>query len=335
MKSLFLLLVIALFDGVNAAPAPAPNTNTTQLYEEMSGSELQCLSPALAKEITKVINNASPFIEHLGDLPAFAATSCKQILTMKPDSKSGYYWIQEPEKAVRVYCHMDDDELFGEEGVWMRIADVNMTQTAAVCPTGLVRVTSPKTLCRKTTSSGCSSAVFSTHKVPYTKVCGRVIGYQYYNTNGFHPFYSHQTYTIDNLYVDGVSITQKTIPRQHIWTFAAAYDEVPGNNRYSCPCTNSLSYVAFTGLIPEFIGNDYFCETGSRVSVTNRYYLEDPLWDGKGCGRFSTCCDGGKRPWFCKELPEPVDSDIEVRVCCNENRSSEDVLLEIIELYVQ
>ena len=68
---------------------------------------------------------------------------------------------------------------------------------------------------------------------------------------------------------------------ENIWTLAAAVDEVPGNNILSCPCTNSKSHVAFTGLIPEFIGDDFYCETGSRTTHTNRYYLEDPLWDGR------------------------------------------------------
>ena len=36
---------------------------------------------------------------------------------------------------------------------------------------------------------------------------------------------------------------------------------------YSCPCTNSKSHVAFTDLIPpEFIGDDFYCETDSRTA---------------------------------------------------------------------
>ena len=335
MKVLQLLLLAVLVCEISTAPAV---NNTTELTEEVStGSNVQCLSPALVADITKVVNDASPFIKHLGNLPAFAATSCAQILAMRPSSNSSYYWIQEPEKAVRVFCHMNGKELYNEEGVWMKIADINMTKTAAKCPNGLEQTTqSSKTLCRRASSSGgCSSIVFSTHGVPYTKVCGRVIGYQYYSPDAFYSFYTYQSYTIDNQYVDGVSITQKTTPRQHIWTFAAGSDEVPSNNKYSCPCTNSLSFVGFTGLIPEFVGNDYFCETGTHVSATSQYYFNDPLWDGKGCGRFSTCCDGGKKPWFCKELPEAVENDIEVRVCRDSHRSNEDILIEIIELYVQ
>jgi len=100
-------------------------------------------------------------------------------------------------------------------------------------------------------------------------------------------------------------------------------------------CTNSKSHVPFTGLIPPFVGIDYYCETASRTTYQNRYYLEDPLWDGQGCGRFSSCCDGGRKPWFCKELPTNVTDNIEMRVCFDEPRSADDVLLETIELYIQ
>ena len=151
-------------------------------------------------------------------------------------------------------------------------------------------------------------------------------------------YYANQSRTVDDLYVEGVSITYGSNPRQHIWTLAASLEEDPraSTSVYRCPCSTKLANVPFTGLIPPFIGNNYYCETGSRGAYQNRYYLDDPLWDGKGCGRFSTCCEGSMKPWFCKELSESVDSNIEMRLCCEGPRDSdEDVLLEIIELYVQ
>ena len=187
---------------------------------------------------------------------------------------------------------------------------------------------SPHCIIVKWDNLGCSSAKFFTHAVSFSKVCGRVIGIQYHSTDAFHPYYTNQGRTIDDSYVDGVSITHSSSPRQHIWTFAAALDEVPGNNVYACPCVNSLSHVAYTGLIPQFIGNNFFCETGSRTTYTNRYYVEDPLWDGTRDER---------KPWFHKDLLQNVTSDIEVRVCADEARSGvgEDVLIEILSLYVQ
>ena len=324
--TIFFVCVLHVLHFATSAPTKSGNTSEESI----------CVSESLLDEITKIVDNSSPGIKHLGDIPGYAAASCQQIATFRPrDSPSGYYWIQDKTGPVRVFCQMNGTETFGEEGVWMRIADMNMAGTSSTCPSGLELVTSPKRLCRKRVSSGCSSATFAAHNVPFSKVCGRVIGIQYYTPEAFDPYYNAQTRTIDDLYVEGVSITHSSNPRQHIWTFAAAIDEVPSHNMYSCPCANSKSHVAYTGLIPEFIGDDYYCETGSRTSARNRYYLEDPLWDGKGCGRFSTCCDGDRKPWFCKELEEPVTSDIEVRVCTDQSRSNEDVLLEIVELYVQ
>ena len=102
----------------------------------------------------------------------------------------------------------------------------------------------------------------------------------------------------------------------------------------ACAPTLSLTFPTL-GLIPPFVGTDYYCETGSRVGETNKYYLQDPLWDGQGCGRFSSCCEGSRKPWFCKELPTYVTDDIEMRVWCAGSRTDDDVLLETIELYVQ
>ena len=296
-----------------------------------SSTDGVCTYKALLEKLEKLVDKAS--IEHLGDIPAYAATSCDQIAELRPEATSGRYWIQEDTGPTRVYCAMEMASC--GEGVWMQVANVNMTETSSKCPVGLEKLTSPKSLCRKTVNVGCSSAKFSTHNVPFTKVCGRVIGYQFNSVDAFNPYYYYQGRTIDDLYVEGVSITHSSVPRQHIFSFAAAMDEVPDNNLHACPCTNSESNVAYTGLIPEFIGDDYYCETGSRTRHSSQYYLNDPLWDGSGCGRFSSCCEGEKKPWFYKDLFESVTSAIEVRVCTDDIKSNEDVLIEIIELYVQ
>ena len=320
-----LICCLVFLEVVTANPVPTATPSPGQT----------CLPESFLTDIRQIVNDASPGIQHLGDIPAYAATSCKQIFSLRPLAKSGRYWIQRSSGSVRVYCQTDGEQ-FNEIGPWMRIANVITTDKNSKCPAGLEVVTSPERLCRKRVNSGCSSAIFSTHEVPFKKICGKVIGIQYYSPQAFYTYYSHQTYTIDNGYVDGVIITYGRSPRQHVWTFAAAHDEVPGHNVHSCPCANNKSHVAYTGLIPEFIGDDYYCETGSRTSAQNRYYTEDPLWDGNGCGRFSTCCEGEIKPWFCKDLAEYVSSDIEVRVCADATRNNdEDVLLREIVLYIQ
>ena len=86
--------------------------------------------------------------------------------------------------------------------------------------------------------------------------------------------------------------------------------------------------------MPGFVGEDYYCETGSRTRVQQHYYFNDPLWDGEGCEGENECCDRGG-PWFCKQLPQLTRDDIEVRVCTNSAGSDEDAVLEQIELYIQ
>ena len=77
--------------------------------------------------------------------------------------------------------------------------------------------------------------------------------------------------TIDS-YIDGVSLTHGQ-PRQHIWSFAAGLDEVGSVPQFNCPCTNSGRAIP-----PPFVGNNYFCDTGSKQCYQpGVFYNEDPL----------------------------------------------------------
>ena len=268
-------------------------------------------------------------------LKTYNIASCKQIAELKPHYDSGYYWIQGVSGAVEVYCEMGTNNTFGQSGGWMRIANVDMRNNDSQCPPGLVyNVTEGRRLCQKQSlDPGCSSTTFNAQGVEYRKVCGKVIGYQYYRPNGFGP--SRATPGINQTYVDGVSITHGS-PRQHVWTFAGANGEALNSGfrqEYTgCPCLNTSA--SFAGVIPNYVGNDYYCETGSRTQPQPRYYFDDPLWDGEGCEGENECCNRGG-PWFCKQLPQPTQDDIEMRVCTNGPRSNEDVVLEQIELYIQ
>ena len=331
-------MVVIFFAGclslLLAASLAAPVSND-------SNSDDTCAIPKaeLISEIKSIIEKSSPALSLLGDMPAYASSSCQQVAHFRPHAASGYYWIQEPSSTAKVFCQMDGRP-FGQEGVWTRLARVNMTEPYSKCPAGLEMITSPKRLCRSTVSGrGCSRSVFfPAHDVPYSRVCGKIVGYQYYSNDAFNPFSNNQALTLDGAYVDGISLTHGTNPRNHIWTFTNALDETPGHNKDSCFCTNEGANVALTGVIPPFIGTDYFCETGSRLSVQQQWYLEDPLWDGEGCGRFSTCCDRESsdppRPWFCKDLPGNTTDSIELRICRDQLRGDEDIGVEAIELFV-
>ena len=259
------------------------------------------------------------------------APSC-HYTNLPPGSQSGYYYIQSSSAGngtIRVYCDMTR-RCCGSRGGWMRVADLDMTNPTQNCPSGFRLITSLKRSCGRP-GSGCVSTTFPVHGVQYSRVCGRVIAYQDKTPDAFAPYYHNRQVTIDGLYVDGVSLTHGQNPRKHIWTFAAANDETR-SGRSNCPCTKTDT--AYTGAVPPFIGQDYFCDTGSRNGIEFIFYPDDPLWDGAGCGPTSTCCSFNNPPWFCKQLPQPTTDDIELRLCGNESLSNEDIGMENVELYI-
>ena len=245
------------------------------------------------------------------------------------------YWVQKSQQSsVQVYCDMEKQLVENEPRGWTRIANLNMTAPNAICPGNLRLVNESKLSCgRGIFEPGCSSAFFPTHGVRYSKVCGRVRGYQYSSPNAFYHYTRNQSLTINDNYVDGVVLTHNSpTGRKHIWTFAAALDEIERSRQFACPCTFPNSNATF--IIPPFVGNDYSCETASRGEFQyDRFYHEDPLWDSAGCNHASTCCNAG--PTFCKTLPLATSDDIELRVCSNEVRSNEDTPIDLVELYIQ
>ena len=123
--------------------------------------------------------------------------------------------------------------------------------------------------------------------------------------------------------------------RQHIWTFACAHDEDDQSPNNICPCINT-AITSVAPSPPPNVRDDYFCDTGTiRGGDITGFYSDDPLWDGAGCGPQSTCCSFNSPPWFYKQLPQTTIDDIEMRVCRDQDKSDEDITIEIVKLYVQ
>ena len=263
-------------------------------------------------------------------------TSCHDIPQECP---SGEYWILDgTSTAIQVYCDTNLRNCScNAAGGWMRVAYLDMTDPTQTCPDAFTLVTRtepPLRTCGRLlpASAACSSAIYQTYGVEYTSVCGQIVGYQFSFTSAFASYGS--TTTIDDRYVDGLSLTHGQSPRQHIWTFAAAQLDETRNDNFVCPCTRSD--LNFTGSVPPFIGQDYFCATGSREeAIFDNFYADDPLWDGQGCGGTSTCCEFNSPPWFCKQLPQSTTDDIELRFCSDSSGFFEDTPIEFIEIYVQ
>ena len=293
--------------------------------------EIVTLNEVLLDNITEQVRFLLSQTLHLhGRTPSQPAASCADILRYSSDSPSGYYWI---EGSGRQYCDMTRS-CGGVTGGWMRVAYLDMTNSSHQCPSGLrQRTDSNKHTCVKNSHpAGCSSVTFSTTTSGYSKVCGRVIAYQVYTTDAFANYgLDEGPVNINSPYVDGVSLTHGN-PRHHLWTFAAALDEAGTDPRSSCPCTN-INTASQARQPPAFVGNDYFCDTGSAQHYQDLFY-GDPLWDGAGCGPLNTCCSFNNPPWFYKQLPQPTTDNIEMRVCRDEG-SDEDIALESAEIYVQ
>ena len=261
--------------------------------------------------------------------------SCYHVLLLNPSSPSDHYWIRSSNgSAVYVYC--DFNRQCGCDGpsTWTRVAFLNMSDPNQVCPKNWTIFSNKVRRCsrEKTTITGCNSVFYSTFGMTYSRVCGRIIGYQQSTTDGFQGLVSHQR-NIDKQYVDGVSLTHGSVgSRQHIWSFASTLGEATNfGARYVCDCSNNNNWPYNTS----FVGNDYFCDSGNHVTyyIRNNLYSRDPLWDGQGCDRSSTCCQFNTPPWFCKTLPQSTTDDLEVRICHGGN--DEDTPVQLVELYVQ
>ena len=267
----------------------------------------------------------------LGTVQAHPASSCKEIQERSPSLPSGYYLLRAGSgSSIREYCDMTRT-CSGITGGWRQVANIDMTNSSHTCPQGLRTLTTPLRMCgRNITSPGCSSAIFDSHGILYTRVCGKIIGYQDKTPNAFKPYIQNQALTIDDTYIDGVSLTHGSKPRKHIWSFAAALDEEQTSPTSRCPCITEVSTP-----IPPWVGNDYFCDSGAKENFQRIFYPDDPLWDGEGCGPTSTCCSFNNPPWFSKQLPSPTTDDIEIRLCVDEASTQDDITVEKVELYVQ
>ena len=217
-------------------------------------------------------------------------------------------------------------ECGGEKG-WMRIADVNPAK--GECPNGWRKITTPVAACRAPNdNAGCFSTYFPTHNIPYSRVCGMVIGIQKGSPDGFVPGPLHPS--IDLPYLDGVSITYGN-PRKHVWSYGAGVSEHYSPVTYTCPCSQHRGQLPLP-----FVREHYYCEAGTAGGLQfGHYFTDDPLWDGKGCGSKNTCCVDPDLPWFFRQLPLTHGDDIEARICYDQQYSDESVLVKEARFYVQ
>jgi hypothetical protein len=243
---------------------------------------------------------------HTGLSQALPASSCAALSDLPRPSPSGYYWVRASNgSAVRVYCDMTRS-CGNVTGGWMRVAELDMTNSSHQCPNHLEETTSSsRRLCIiNSSSAACSPAIAYSTVLEYSIVCGRIRAFKTGDPDGFIPYGVRKEYnrtvTIADNYVDGVSLTRGR-PHQHIWTFAARPS--------GCTCDGA----------PTLVGTHYFCDGNTE------------LW--RECLSSNSCCSFNNPPWFFRELSQPTTDDIEMRVCRDEG--GEDIQIQAIDIYVQ
>ena len=198
----------------------------------------------------------------------------------------------------------------------MRVAYLNVTGPSGQCPIGFrIETANNVSFCiRDTSSAGCGSILFETRGITYTQVCGYARGYSYNSPDSFAtPAGTVSNEPLGASYVDGISITYGT-PPTHIWSFAAGPVE-SGSSGHVCPCNVQPGISA-----PLYVGNDYYCESGTLTNAQSIWYTSDPLWDGMQCGgEEGPCCNRTGLPWFNKNLSTPTTATITTRVCLDED----------------
>ena len=263
------------------------------------------------------------------------ASSCSEIAEQNPRQGSGVYWIRSSNgSAVQMYCDVDRMCSCNSTRGWARVAYLNMTDSSQQCPEAWRLITTPRRTCGRTTHDlACDSVIFPSNGIQYSHVCGRVVGYHVVSPDAFnYPIRFNPSFTTDDPYLDGVSITHGASgSRQHVWSFAGGLGDQAFRDSYHCPCHGNVNP-------PSFVGQDYFCETANDAMSpwpTLGFEVDDPLWDGQNCSAAFSCeCTLNNPPWFCKQLPQPTTDDIEVRICGSRHISNEDTPVEFMELYV-
>ena len=304
-------------------------------YEEL------CCSPSNKGDIIHVTkdNGHTGYVICPDTIPKWCPqniSSCYDIQQSNYTAPSGYYIITLSNSSqVEVYCDMEGSHCDGEGG-WTRVAFVNMSVPGSSCPLGLVQYNiSNISLCWINDDyRGCNSAFFSNYGLNYTKVCGQVRGYPYGYPFAFNYNIHNYNYFNSEIRTFGVTLTYGNNPRKHAWTYAGGYPE-QGTSSYNCPCNNGSQYMNYT--IP-FVGNDYYCESGTNNYIYRKLYSNDPLWDGQDCpGDEATCCTSSKMPWFIKTLNETANDDIELNVCGYDYRYSTvgGTPFDLVEFYIK
>jgi dynein heavy chain len=292
--------------------------------------------------LTSIALSVATFSRLTSELSSVQSQLASQIENTKSYEHNLTQLIQTQNNISQTLAQLDDrvnDFIYAEvnpqiqsqcgAGLWWRVAYLDMTEPLQQCPSAWREYnTSRVRACgRPVNSTGSCAAVFYFPNRQYSRVCGRIIGYQFDSPDAFRQLGSNGGD------LDGITVSYGA-QQGYIWSFVTGLTEgSPSGNEKNCPC----STVPGTRP-PTHIGDKYFCESGNpnNTFVRGRLYSSDRLWDGQQCE--GSCCEGAQTPpWFSVQLPAPTTYTdmIEVSICCDQGTMDEDTPVELMEIYVQ
>ena len=118
-------------------------------------------------------------------------------------------------------------------GSWREVINLNMTNPSHQCPLGWVSFSNPRACSQPPRTSGACAQVSLPVGTPYSKVCGRILGFG----NGMpDAFFNWTNARSGRNYVDGVTVFKSSSPSEHVRTLATDQDfgDLP-----RCPCNGN------------------------------------------------------------------------------------------------
>ena len=233
--------------------------------------------------------------------------------TYRIGPSQGNYSLMDCRTSTALTCN-------GISGQWRRVAYLDTSQANIECPGNLQATNNPPS-CRIFGSNPiCSPVFFPSGGIPYSQVCGRIYGRYSNNPDAFDTFTGVRPNfpTINDNYVDGVSLSYGMNPRNHVWTLAAT---IPQNTR-------RVGCASCDYLVPVFVGSDYSCQIVpdcSSLSDDSTCRLVE-VWND------DNLCNGDNI--FYRNLTQTTTENLEMRLCRDQARSDEDISISFIEIFV-
>ena len=287
-------------------------------------TKLQSLSSEVVQEIMNASNISVTTINTLTDRLASGIQdlhtfdSCAAVSAFPIQLPSGMYNIRSGNSVMQQYCMLTCN---GIHGNWKRIAYLNTNEIPVTCPDGFeIRSdTSNPPLCRHIISdAGCSSMIYPSNGLSYSQVCGTLRIHQRETPDGFQSDNNkipRNGQSVNQNYVDGVSLTHGTSPnRNHIWTFTAVIKFGADTDRCTICGRNK----------PLYVGTSFTCRAEHGIEWPCD--LNNAIWTN------GLSCFGNET--FYRQLSESTTDNIEMRVCRDQPRHDEDILISYIEIYV-